>query len=410
MSVRAPERCVFLDQHPQNVPRGWADSLSLCSLATGAFEHPGLATGWAGLISGAHFWHFLKHFGVQTPPEVVWNTRRSDGYTRARSLHTGWPLAGPAWVAILCTFCSILGLKSRQKWLETRAAATGIPALARKGSHRWYTRVCYRANQKYRFLWAPCGPNQGRLLRRRALKAVSRGAQHGSCPPSWDPTNPTNARKVHPSRGYARFAQQCEEGHANRLTPLDPKTLVSSSLGLKGMLPSEQKKDCFVVGTVWTQPGMTSTPAGHQSCQPSFHRDPAHPWWRPWAGRQVAQPAGDSIWSLLSILESKYCWERLEERSPWIVRTPTADKGPHGWQQRLSGSKMPFRMRSARASVRAPVGRHVLMGATQKTQGVIKNAGSHAGYRPGIACRGCHFGSMLEDFTSILASKTSHKA
>eukprot|EP00661_Eupelagonemidae_sp_cell13_P015581 gene15581-biopygen21722 len=55
----------------------------------------------------------------------------------------------------------------------------------------------------------------------------------------------------------------------------------------------------------------------------------------------------------------------------------------------------------------APVGRHVLMGATQKTQEIIKNAGNHAGYRPGIACRGCNFGSMLEDFTSILASKTA---
>eukprot|EP00661_Eupelagonemidae_sp_cell13_P010335 gene10335-biopygen22806 len=33
------------------------------------------------------------------------------------------------------------------------------------------------------------------------LQAASRGAQHGSWHPSGDPTNPTNARKMHPSRG-----------------------------------------------------------------------------------------------------------------------------------------------------------------------------------------------------------------
>eukprot|EP00661_Eupelagonemidae_sp_cell13_P023575 gene23575-biopygen4342 len=55
----------------------------------------------------------------------------------------------------------------------------------------------------------------------------------------------------------ARFAQQYEEGHANRrtkdtffLTSLAPKTLVPSSRGLKGMLPSEPKVQ-FFVGTVW---------------------------------------------------------------------------------------------------------------------------------------------------------------
>eukprot|EP00661_Eupelagonemidae_sp_cell13_P022397 gene22397-biopygen5742 len=37
------------------------------------------------------------------------------------------------------------------------------------------------------------------------------------------------------------------------------------------------------------------------------------------------------------------------------------------------------------------VERRVFKGATQKTQEVINNAGNHAGYRPGMTCRGCHF-------------------
>eukprot|EP00661_Eupelagonemidae_sp_cell13_P010229 gene10229-biopygen3278 len=52
-----------------------------------------------------------------------------------------------------CIFCMIFpgeapGLWSplspcaAKQWLEVRAATTGIPALARKGSHRWYTREC----------------------------------------------------------------------------------------------------------------------------------------------------------------------------------------------------------------------------------------------------------------------------
>eukprot|EP00661_Eupelagonemidae_sp_cell13_P017200 gene17200-biopygen20353 len=44
---------------------------------------------------------------------------------------------------------------------------------------------------------------------------------------------------------------------------------------------------------------------------------------------------------------------------------------------------------------------------TQQTQGIIKNAGNHAGCRPGMACRGCHFWSILENVISILDSKTS---
>eukprot|EP00661_Eupelagonemidae_sp_cell13_P017539 gene17539-biopygen12887 len=46
-----------------------------------------------------------------------------------------------------------------------------------------------------------------------------------------------------------------------------------------------------------------------------------------------------------------------------------------------------------RASVRAhlKVERRVLNGATQKTQGIIKNAGNHAGYCPGMACPGGRF-------------------
>eukprot|EP00661_Eupelagonemidae_sp_cell13_P008341 gene8341-biopygen4623 len=44
------------------------------------------------------------------------------------------------------------------------------------------------------------------------------------------------------------------------------------------------------------------------------------------------------------------------------------------------------------------VERRVLRGAIQKTQGIIKNAGNHAGYRPGMACPNVIF----EAFWSIL--------
>eukprot|EP00661_Eupelagonemidae_sp_cell13_P006654 gene6654-biopygen10451 len=57
--------------------------------------------------------------------------------------------------------------------------------------------------------WATCQP-KGRtrqlsqcatttITKPKAFKAASRGAQHASWPTSGDPTNPTNARKLHPS-------------------------------------------------------------------------------------------------------------------------------------------------------------------------------------------------------------------
>eukprot|EP00661_Eupelagonemidae_sp_cell13_P011064 gene11064-biopygen9386 len=38
--------------------------------------------------------------------------------------------------------------------------------------------------------------------------------------------------------------------------------------------------------------------------------------------------------------------------------------------------------------------RCVLRGATQKSPEIFNNAGNHAGYHPGMACRGCHLGAF----------------
>eukprot|EP00661_Eupelagonemidae_sp_cell13_P023870 gene23870-biopygen10396 len=124
-AVRAcvhPKDAYFLEQRPQNSAMALSAMLlehfdefwDRKPLTCGAFEHPGPATGWAGL--GAHSMIFLEHFGVQTP-------------------------------------------------LEVRAAATGIPARAPKGFHRWYTRVCI--NQWHFFQFAP-----GWLLQRACARTM----------------------------------------------------------------------------------------------------------------------------------------------------------------------------------------------------------------------------------------------